>query len=208
MWVHSWCLLKIILTVYTCANDHLVQDTHNIHDDYVIHTTVQVVIAILLFICGKQSTILSRLPPRDDKSRHCVGNLMYSISLKLAVSIQQTFQLPIQGTDGLCHNLLHSPALSPGAVRRKTISPDTTSSANTGGEDVVRVKVVTTLQLVWIQVSLVFSILHTATERDHYCQDVIDNLLWYLPQHASYLLYVIHSSGVVIFLAAINNISN
>ena len=73
---------------------------------------------------------------------------MYSISLKLAESIQQTFQLPIQGIDSLCHNLLHSPALSSRAVRRKTISPDTTSSANTGGEDVVRVKVVTTLQLV------------------------------------------------------------
>lgn len=75
------------------------------------------------------------------------------------VHIQPTFKLSTQSAQSLCHDLLYSPALSPGAMRGQAVASNATASTNTGRENVVGVKVFPTVQFVRIQVSLVLSIL-------------------------------------------------
>lgn len=72
---------------------------------------------------------------------------------------QPTFKLSTQSAQSLYHDLLYSPALSPGAMRGQAVPSNAAASTNTGRENVVGVKVFPTLQFVWVQVSLVLSIL-------------------------------------------------
>ena len=55
----------------------------------------------------------------------------------MCVCMCLTFEFSIKGPESSSDNLLNSPALSPGAVGRKTVPPDAATSAHTGRQDIV-----------------------------------------------------------------------
>ena len=70
-----------------------------------------------------------------------------------------TFQLSIQVSQSCGYNFLHSSSLCPGAVRGETVAPDAAASSDARGEDIVWVKVITSLDIFRVEVSLVFVVL-------------------------------------------------
>ena len=70
-----------------------------------------------------------------------------------------SLQIPSECVQSLHHNLLDFPAFSACTVRGKRKTPDAASSPNAAGKHKVRIQIVSTDEVVWIQICLVARIL-------------------------------------------------